>query len=136
MNTEYYKERIKELENDNGHLRRRLRELREAMAAANTADMWWDAEAEQSITSLDDVMCDAEYDTVYEFDAAKRLPTQYVVKVAINCAEEGDAAWHLRPATPDEVGAYKAEKKRLRDETAAKFEALARQRQAERNGAK
>lgn len=97
---------IQRMAMENAKLKSRIKKLK-------MADFWFDVDnGRDCVDSLSDAMCDADYNKVYEFEPARRLPTQYIVKQAIN--EVGD--WELRNATQDEIAAYKAEQKRHRDE--------------------
>jgi hypothetical protein len=85
-------------------------------------------DSDQCIESLEEVMCEANHGEVYEFDAAKRLPTQYVIKEEVSDKDD----WEVRDATTDEIAFHKAKKKRLREESKRKFEEMVKSRKAAR----
>ncbi|MEN6532746.1 MAG: hypothetical protein ABFD89_03735 [Bryobacteraceae bacterium] len=93
------------------------------------ANIWWDDDdPDQSIESLNEFFCDAEYDVVYEFQAARMLPTEYYVKVSVSDKLD----WDIVRATPEEIEFHKAEQKRRYEESRAKSAKMAEDRQKAR----
>ncbi len=87
-----------------------------------SADMWWDVDdPENGMSDVSEVMYDAEPGQVISFLAARSLPDEFFVEAQVECRTQ----LGYRPATPEEIAEFKADRKADRDRRNSEYAARA-----------